>query len=77
MEGQLGLSELSVISWVSVKWGSTVYILINYHNICRDVIRNVSSGFQKPSSVKVQITPQVKRKKIYIYIHICSIVMNK
>ena len=40
-------------SGVSVKWGSTVYILTNYHNICRDVIRNVSSGFQKPSSVKV------------------------
>ena len=27
MEGQLGLSELSVISWVSVKRGSTGYII--------------------------------------------------
>lgn len=40
-----------------------VYILtITY--ICRDVVRNVSSSFQKSSSVKVQITPTWKGKNI-------------
>ena len=29
MEGQSGLSELSVISWVSVKRGSTVTLSVN------------------------------------------------